>query len=167
MGEISVRKGNGDRPLATTREIEWEPARLMRSMLGWDPFREMAALIPEDRTAFLPAFEVKENKDGYVFKADLPGVKEGDLEVTVTGNRLNISGKREAEREEKGETFYTYERQYGSFTRAFTLPEGADMNGVRAELKEGVLTIALPKLPELQPKKVPVETPVPPPPAKA
>jgi HSP20 family protein len=70
---------------------------------------------------FVPDFEVKETKEGFVFKADVPGIKEKDLEITMTGNRLTISGKREAEMEERSDTYYACERSYGSFTRAFTL----------------------------------------------
>ncbi|HEY0705524.1 MAG TPA: Hsp20 family protein, partial [Polyangia bacterium] len=72
------------------------------------------------------------------------------------GNRLSITGKREAEKEEKDETYYTYERTYGSFTRGFTLPEYADVAHVKAELKNGELTIVVPKSPAAVAKKVPV-----------
>lgn len=77
--------------------------------------------------------------------------------MTMTGNRLTISGKREEEKEERGDTYYACERTYGSFSRAFTLPEGADMEHVQADLKASVLTIAVPKKPEVQPKKVAVK----------
>jgi HSP20 family protein len=96
-----------------------------------------------------------------MFHADLPGVKEQDLEVTLTGNRLTIAGKREAEREEKTDTYYACERSYGSFSRSFTLPDGADGEHLRAELKDGVLAVAVPKKPEVQPKKVQVRVPGP------
>lgn len=158
MATIAVRK-NGNAPVVAAQpfEYEWEPARMMRRLLDWDPFREMAPYVPEaPAVMFAPSFDVKETNEAYVFKADMPGVKEADLEIMVTGNRLGISGKREAEREEKGERFYTYERSFGRFTRSFTLPDGADLEKISAELKEGVLTILLPKKPELQPKKVEV-----------
>jgi HSP20 family protein len=127
-------------------------------MMGRDPFREMVPFFPEERMALTPAFEVKETKDGYYFKADVPGVKESDLEVSLTGTRLTISGKRDAEKEDKGDAFYTYERSYGSFTRIFTLPEGIDTTAMHATLKEGVLSIVVPKKPESQPKKIPIST---------
>jgi len=158
MSNITVRKENGNRPTGSLVR-EWEPARIMRSLLGWDPFREMAPYFPEESSlAFSPAFEVKETKDGFVFKADVPGLKESDLEVSVSGNRLTVSGKREQEKQEQSETYYAYERSYGSFTRSFTLPEGTDPNAVRAELKDGVLTMTMPKTPEAQPKKIPVKS---------
>src|SRR5690348_1559997 len=93
----------------------WEPMRLMRDMLGWDPFTEMLPSVGQNEVVFAPRFEVKETKDAYVFKADLPGVKEDDLDVTVTGNRLTVSGKREAEQREESDRYYAYERSYGSF----------------------------------------------------
>ena len=158
MSNITVRKGDAGQITAPARE--WDPLRMMRDLVRWDPFREMAPVwAVEDRyvDAFAPAFEVKETKEGYVFKADVPGIKEQDLEITLTGNRLAVSGKREAEQQEQTDTFYAYERSYGAFTRAFTLPEGADTEHIRAEMKDGVLNLVLPKLPEMQPRKIAVK----------
>jgi HSP20 family protein len=133
----------------------WDPFRMMRDLLRWDPFSEMTPFAGIDRgIAFTPQFEVKETQDGYVFKADLPGVKESDLDISVTGNRLTVSGRREAEERHEGETYYAYERSYGSFTRAFTLPDGVDADHVNAELRDGVLALRVPKKPEAQPKKI-------------
>jgi HSP20 family protein len=156
MANITVRKENGG-ALATTRPAEWDPLRVAREVLRWDPFREMTpffGLPLEQMASFAPAFEVKETKEGYLFKADVPGVKESDLDIQYTGNRLTISGKREQDREEKSDTYYTYERSYGTFTRAFTLPEGVDADHIHAEMKEGVLNLVVPKKPEAQPKKI-------------
>jgi len=156
MANIEIRK-NGGTPQAPARE-RVSPFRMMRDLMSWDPFREMAAW-PELPADFSPAFDVSETKDAYVFKADVPGVKEQDLEVTVTGNRVSISGKRDEEKEEKDERQYTYERTYGSFTRSFTLPEGADTNSAHADLKDGVLTLTVKKSEQAQSKKVPIQTP--------
>jgi HSP20 family protein len=158
MSSIIVRNREGA-PAQPSRQ-DWDPMRWARDLLRWDPFREMMPSFPTAELAFAPAFEVKETKDGFVFKADVPGVKEQDLDITHTGNRLTITGKREAEHEEKSDTYYASERSYGSFTRAFTLPDGVDGDHVRAELNAGVLTIVVPKLPEAQPKKISVGTPV-------
>ena len=132
----------------------WDPFRVMRDVLRWDPFRELEAAVGGDYGLFAPSFDVKEDKDGYVFRADLPGVKEEDLEISLTGNRLTISGKREQEKREQGETYYASERSYGSFSRAFTLPDGTDAENVKAELKNGVLQVTVPKKPEVQPRKI-------------
>jgi HSP20 family protein len=147
-----IKKENGQ------EMMEWDPLRAMREMMQWDPFRQIAPMFPRAfaQREWMPAFEIRENKDGYTFKADLPGIKQEDLEVSLTGNRLTITGKREHEKETKDDTFYTYEREYGSFTRAFTLPEGIDTEHVKSELKEGVLTLVVPKKPEAQAKKIPV-----------
>lgn len=171
---ITVRKENAPRNIteATPSTPTWpsfeEPIRALRNMFGWDPFREMGPFMSLERATFAPAFEVKETDNAYVFKADLPGVKESDLEVHITGNRLTVGGKRESEKEEKNERFYTYERSYGSFSRSFTLPAGADLDKCNAHLDSGVLTLSVPKKPEGQSKKVDVRTGGnPPPTAKA
>lgn len=159
MANIAVRKENEARPaLVPAWEARWEPFRLMRDLMNWDPFREMVPPVSQAPTGFAPSFEVKETKDAYLFKADIPGVKESDIDVTVTGNRLTLSGKREAEKQEHTDTYFTCERSYGEFTRAFTLPEGVDMNSVHAELNQGVLTVSIQKTPEAQPKKIAVQS---------
>ena len=140
---------------------KWEPMRAMRDLLNWDPFQEMApfrAFPAFEPISFAPSFDVTENKDAFLFKADLPGVKNEDIEIITTGNRLQISGKRDSEHEAKTDTIYTYERQYGSFCRSFTLPEGADLDNARSELKDGVLTLAVPKKAGAQAKKIAIST---------
>jgi HSP20 family protein len=131
------------------------PFELVRRMLEWDPFETMAPvrLWPE---AFVPDFSVKETRDAFVFKADLPGIEAKKIQVKVLGNRLTITGEREEEKKEEGETFYTFERSFGSFSRSFTLPEGAEMDKIHAELKDGVMTIVVPRHPEAQPRQIDV-----------
>jgi len=154
MADITVQRKNGGEIQPTRREFE--PFRLMRDLFRWDPFREMAPMWPTEGAGFAPAFDIKETKDAFVFKADLPGIKESDLEVTSAGNRLTISGKRESEKEEKDDTYYAYERSFGSFSRSFTLPDSADAAHIRAELKNGELTVAVPKSASAVAKKIPV-----------
>ena len=96
--------------------------------------------------------------ENVTFKADMPGVRQSDVEVTVTGNRLSVAGKREAEKEDKTDTYYSYERSYGEFTRSFTMPDGVDMNSLQANLGDGVLTLTIRKTPEAQPKKIEVQS---------
>jgi HSP20 family protein len=152
MTNVIVRSSGGELPRLPT---EGEPFHWVR----WDPFRQMSPFLTgEEPARFTPDFEIKETKEGFVFKADLPGIKEKDLEISMTGNRLTISGTRQAEKEESTDTYYACERSYGSFTRAFTLPEGTDGgNHTRAELNEGVLTLILPKKPELKPRRIEVK----------
>jgi HSP20 family protein len=155
MANVAVqKKDNGDTAAVARRE--WDPFRLMREMLRWDPFREMAPVLSVEVPTYSPAFEVKETTDGFVFKADVPGIKEQDVEVNIAGNRLTISGKREAEKEDKNETYYAYERSFGSFTRTFTLPDQTDATHIKAELKNGELTVVVPKTPAAVAKRIPV-----------
>ena len=156
MANIAVRKENGDKRNLPALAREWDPFRVMRELMHWDPITTM---MPEwrEQQMFEPAFDVKENKDAFEFKADLPGMNEKDVDVKLTENRLTISGKREQEKTDKSDTYYCYERLYGTFTRAFTLPDGVDADKISAEMKNGVLTLKLPKRPEKQPKKINVK----------
>jgi len=133
-------------------EAEWEPFRTVDALLRWDPFADGA--LPAQAAGYAPAFEVKEVKDAYVLKADLPGIAEANVDVTVVGNAVTISGKREAEQASEGARYYALERRYGAFSRAFVLPDGANLDGLQADLTNGVLTVRIPKRPEVQPRKV-------------
>lgn len=133
----------------------WDPFQDMRSLLSWDPFRSIRLpSIPMPEIQFTPAFEVRETKEGFLFKADVPGVREADLDVQLHGDRLVVSGKRETEVSDKNDTYYAYERNYGAFQRAFTLPSEVDIDHARAELRDGVLTVMLPRTAEAQPRKI-------------
>lgn len=150
MADIIKREG---------RRMEIDPFQALREWMRWDPFREMEPYLPGiAKEAFVPSFEVRENKDAFVFKADLPGVKGEDLDISITGDRLQIKGKRDVESESKEDTIYMYERCYGDFTRTFTLPTGADAEHARSELKDGVLTLVIPKKASATAKKIPVGT---------
>lgn len=133
---------------------------MLRTLMSWDLFREIAPLLGiegETKERFAPTFAVKETKAAYIFKADLPGVEEKDIEVTVTANRLTVKGNREEEKHEAGDLYYACERSFGTFTRSFTLPDDIDVEHVEAELKRGVLTVVVPKNPELHPRKVSIK----------
>lgn len=132
-----------------------EPFALMRNFVRWDPFRDTE--FPEFQSAFIPSFDIKETAKGYVFTADLPGVKQEDLDINLTGSRLTISGKRESDEKTEGENHFISERSFGSFSRTFSLPEGVDGGSVGAELRNGVLTLMVPKMPEIQPKKISIK----------
>jgi len=150
--------------------IEWNPLRAMREMMQWDPFREMAPIsrwdpwrelarmMPLGGMEWSPSFDLTENKDSYTVKVDVPGVKKEDLDISVTGNRVQISGRREATEESKTDTVYAYERQYGSFMRSFKLPDDADLDQARSELKDGVLTLVILKSAAAQAKKIAISS---------
>jgi HSP20 family protein len=122
---------------------------LARELLGWDPFfggRQVSA--------FAPTFEVKETTDQFVIKADLPGVEEKSLDINVHHGVLSVAGHRDAEERKDGETYALYERQFGSFTRSFQLPEIADGERIAAQLVNGVLTLSVPKKADAKPRKI-------------
>lgn len=138
----------------------WDPFGVMEALsTGFEPFRALERWFPfagprEEGVTYTPRFDVMETKEGYVFKADLPGIKEEDLDVSVSGSRLTVSGKREYEERHEGERYYCAERSYGSFTRTFTLPEGIDPGNIEANLRDGVLTLMVPKKETEQPRKI-------------
>jgi HSP20 family protein len=126
----------------------------MDALLRLEPLRDELGAFAPWTDGYTPRFDVKETNDGYVLKADLPGVREEEVDVSLSGNRLTISGKKEEEHEEEGEHYYATERTYGSFARSFSLPDSVDGEHVTAEMKDGVLTLNVPKRPEAQPKKI-------------
>jgi HSP20 family protein len=124
-----------------------DPFQLMREMMI-DPFRVFQQMAPWGETREMiwnPSFEVRETDDAFIFKGDMPGVRQEDLEISLVGNNLQITGKREREQESDEGTYHTYERSYGQFSRSFALPEAADLDQVRCDLKDGVLTLVVPK----------------------
>jgi HSP20 family protein len=157
MAELTIRKHDDQTAPATVAPAR-RAQRLMQRLLRWDPFGQMLPIVPSIPEGFAPSFEIRETKDAFVFEADVPGVKEKDLDVSVSGDRLTISGKREAKEETRTETFYACERSYGEFSRSFTLPEGADTSSIRAGLDGGVLTVTVRKSAELQPKKIAIHS---------
>lgn len=148
MANITRR---GERSMGPAEPSPW---RRLRDLMEWDPFAEMMPFARGEGAELNPSFDIKETPDAYVFKADLPGVKEQDLDISLTGTRLSISGHREREERKQDERVFATECSYGSFTRSFTLPEGIDADHVDADLRDGVLTMRVPKRPETQPKKI-------------
>jgi HSP20 family protein len=161
MSNITIRNKNGN-DVATRPVVgEWEPFSMLRGMLRWDPFCDIAVPVwsADDREGlFLPKFEIKETKESFLFKADVPGVNEQDLDISVSGNQLTVKGKREAERHDHDDTYFACERSYGSFTRSFTLPNSVDTEHIRADIAHGVLTLAIAKKPEAQPKRIAIKS---------
>ena len=141
------------RSAATFATPALDPFGLVRNLLRWDPFRDQDLNV-DFQGGFLPSFDIQETPEAYVFEADIPGIQREELELNLTGNRLTVAGKRETRTRKEGDTYFTTERSFGSFSRSFTLPEGVDPEKVKAELKDGVLTLTIPKLPEVQPKKI-------------
>ena len=125
-----------------------DPFAVARDLLGWDFYTARPA------SAFTPAFEVKETSDAFIVKADLPGVAEADLDINLHNNVLTVTGARQSEERKEGESYTLYERQFGSFSRSFSLPDMADSERVEAKLDNGVLTLTIGKKAEAKPRKI-------------
>lgn len=140
------------------REME-ELQRRMSTLFDWSPFRrstltdEEAITLPE----WAPLVDIAEDDKEYLLKVELPEVNKDDVKVTVEGDTLTISGERKAEKEEKGRKFHRVERYYGRFERSFTIPDDADADNVKAEFKDGVLRVHLPKSEKARPKQIEVK----------
>jgi HSP20 family protein len=114
----------------------------VRDMLATWPFGEREALSIADWT---PSCNVSETAEEYRIEAELPGVKQEDLEVNVEDRVLTLRGERREEREQKGKKVHRVESSYGSFMRSFTLPNDADEDKVSAEYKDGLLSLRIPR----------------------
>ena len=145
----------------------WDPIAELDLFRGWSPFREYGAL--PSRLArffgeggqqvpftgrFAPSVDIAEDDDRYVITVELPGSKKEDVTVEMNDRVLTIRGEKRNEREEKKEQSRWVERSYGSFSRSFTLPPNAVADRVKAEFKDGVLTIEVPKAEEAKPKAI-------------
>lgn len=107
--------------------------------------------------SYIPAVDVHEEKDAFVLTADLPGVKPEDIEVTAEKGVLTLRGERKSERREDAVGYERIERVTGSFVRRFTLPDNVQGDDIKAKFTHGVLSVSIPKKPEVAPKRVTVE----------
>ena len=148
------RPGWGITPWRPLRELE-EMERRFEEVLGRPFLPTVWRRLPLER-GWAPALDVFEKEDRYVVKAELPGMKEEDVDVSVIGDTLTIKGERKAESEVKEEDYYCCERSYGSFSRSVALPSNIDAKKIEASYEDGVLEVTLPKAPEVKPKKISV-----------
>ena len=136
----------------------------------WSPFRDLGRLREEiDRlfgspyegsefvTGWGPALDFFEDKDRFTVKCELPGVRKEDIDISVEGNTLSISGERKHENEQQTGQTYRSERYFGRFQRNVTLPQAVDANNVSAQYKDGVLTVSLPKTEESRRKQIQIQ----------
>jgi HSP20 family protein len=130
--------------------IRWEPFGGMDEMFSRFPtmFERWARLTGsgEKGVEWSPSADISETDQEYLIRASLPAVKKEDVSVTVEDGMLTLSGERRQQDERKDEKFHKVESFYGSFSRSFSLPEGTDPSAIRAESKDGVLTIHVPKV---------------------
>jgi len=144
----------------------------MTVLTRWEPFREFATL--QDRmnrlfrdnygegqealstSTFAPPVDVYEDEHNVTLKIEVPGIDEKDIDVRIENNLLTVHGERKFEQEEKEENFRRVERQYGSFTRSFTLPTTVNADQAQAHYDKGILKIQLAKKAEAKPKQIKV-----------
>jgi HSP20 family protein len=147
----------------------------MTVLTRWDPFREFNTLQTQmnrlfqegfgqqsgreealTTSVFAPAVDVYEDEHNITLKVEVPGVDEKDIDIRVENNTLILHGERKFEKDEKEENYRRVERQYGSFTRTFTLPTTVDAENIQADYDKGVLKIRLAKKAEAKPKQIKV-----------
>src|SRR5437899_12435770 len=148
----------------------------MNTLTKWNPFKEMEDLenrlstlfgrAPVRRgngeeefitmTEWAPLVDITEDDKEYLIKAELPEVKKDDVKVALENGVLTISGERQFEKEQKNKKYHRVERGYGTFMRSFTLPDDADANKIKAEFKNGLLKMHLPKSEHAKPKQIEV-----------
>src|SRR5262245_16973491 len=146
------------------------PSRSLSEMMGFDPFRGFPERFFEgfdpfkafggenwSLSAWAPACDIYESNNEIVVKVELPEVKSEDVRVSIENNILTIHGERRLSEETKKENYHRIERNYGEFTRSFTLPGFVDANKVNAEFKDGILRVMLAKREDAKPKHVEVK----------
>ena len=142
------------------------------SISRWDPFRDLSVLqermnrLFEDAgrgyrgddasatTTWSPAVDIFETENEIMVKAELPGIERKDITLNLDNNVLTVKGERKFEKETRQENYHRIERSYGGFSRAFSIPAIVDDEKIRADYKDGILTIALPKKEQVKPKQI-------------
>lgn len=138
----------------------WRPRSMMR------PFRDMEDMFNrffpewprrEEHGGWNPSIDMVDRQDEVVLRADLPGMEQKDIDVTVQDGMITIRGERKEEREEKDKDFYCCERTFGAFSRSLALPPSVEPEGVKATFKNGILEVHLPKTREAKGRKVEIK----------
>ena len=138
------------------------------SLIRWEPLREMDEFLREyspfiartrraDKDSWTPTANVSETPREYLIKAELPEVKKEDVRITLSDGVITISGERKQEKEEKDSNEIRIESFYGTFSRSFSLPDNVDTKGIRAESKDGVLRVHVPKMEAVKPKTIAID----------
>lgn len=130
---------------------EYEPFTFFREEMNrlFDNFFRGFEIEPFERrlTTFSPSIDISETDKEVIISAELPGIEDKDIDVSLTKDSITIKGEKKEEKEEKGKSYYRMERSYGSFSRTIPLPAEIDSDKTTAEFKKGVLTIKMPKTP--------------------
>jgi len=145
------------RPWDEFREMErWMDEMMRRPLLAWRR-PPIWWRVPTEAVGWVPSVEMYEKEDRFVVRAELPGMKKDEIDVSVVGNTLTISGERKAQSEVKDEDYYRCELCYGKFSRSIGLPAAVDAAKVDATYENGILEITLPKVEAAKPKRVSVK----------
>jgi HSP20 family protein len=120
------------------------------ALMKWDPFRELDTM----KESWSPSVDIFETANEIVIKAELSGMEAKDIDIKLENNILMLKGERRFEREAKNENYHRVERSYGGFSRSFSLPSFVDEQTVRAEYKDGLLKIVLPKKEQSKSKEI-------------
>jgi len=139
-------------PFRNVSDIQGEVNRLFDTFLG----RPMAPAAPATRS-WLPAVDMHETKDDLVLTVEVPGVREKDVKVSITGDLLTIRGERRWDEDAKSQQYLHVERVYGQFERMVQLPMAVQAEKVKATYRDGVLQITLPKAEELKPREIKID----------
>jgi HSP20 family protein len=143
--------------------VRWEPFRdLVTAQRDFDrlfrgAFSSQLGETELSTRSWAPPVDIYETEEAIVLKAELPGVDPKDVEVRVEDNTLYLKGERKFEKEVKEQNYHRVERSYGSFARSFSLPNSINTDQVKAEFKDGMLTLTMPKREEAKPKSIKID----------
>ena len=140
-----------------TLASSFEELERMRRQMDWLTGSLSRGLFRETTSGVFPLMNVTEDQDKYYVRAELPGLTADDLEISVTGDTLSISGERKLPIEDEKAQYHRKEREAGSFNRIVSLPTQVDTNKVSASCSDGILTVVLPKAEETKPKKIAIK----------
>lgn len=143
--------------------VRWEPYRdlmtfqeRMNRLFDGSVGRWRGSEESMDSGVWSPAVDIYETEHDIVLKAELPEINQKDIDIRLENNTLTLKGERRFEKETKQENYHRVERAYGAFSRSFTLPTSVDQEKIKAEYKDGILKITLPKKEEVKPKQIQV-----------
>jgi HSP20 family protein len=142
------------RPWRASEEMD----RLMEEAFSGWPFGMRWRRLPAEEMAWAPSIDMYEKEDSFIVRAEIPGVKKEDVDISIRGEMLTIKGERKAEAQVKEEEYHRCEVCYGSFSRSLSLPAAVDSDKVEATYEDGMLEIRLPKAKEAMPTRIQVQT---------